>query len=109
MVTSSTLGVVPNRATGVALWLAAGVLAFAAWGWWLWENSDSRENERETKALTEALSGPDPYAEPEPNAAPSIGLGAISAVLFLGGAVFLANPPRGSDASDRQSERSDLR
>lgn len=86
-----------NRAIGVALWVAAGVLAVAALVWWAWENSDTRETARETQALTEALSGDGPYTEPKPNAVPSVALGAVSAVLFLGGAVFLASPSRRSD------------
>lgn len=104
MVTSSLAsGFVGNRQAGIALLWAAGLLLVCAVGWWGWENSDSRENERETKALTSAMSGHGSYEEPEPNMAPAIVLGVGAAVAFLGGVVLL-NPPRATPgASDHPS------
>lgn len=82
------------------------LLAVAALGWWTWENSDSRENERQTDALTAAMSGDGPYEEPEPNAAPAIVLGAFSGVLLVCGVLLVALSPGRSPtgepgASDR--------
>lgn len=82
-----------NRTTGAWLIGAALVLAVAAWGLWAWANSDSGMYDREVDALSHSMSTGEPYKQPEPNAAPSLILGGVAGVLFLGGIVLIATNP----------------
>lgn len=77
-----------QRVGGLLIVLAV-VCAVAAIAWWGWENSDSRENERETQALTEAMAGAGQYREPEPNLGPVVFLGGLGAVLVVAGVVLV--------------------
>lgn len=82
---------------GVALLLAIGAL-----GLWLWENSDSQQNDRETEALTVALSDGGDYEQPEADASVPLVLAGISAVLFIGGVILVSPTRTRPGASDRQ-------
>lgn len=81
-----------KRRTGAVLVGLALCLVMAAAGWWAWENSDSREYDREVDALAGAFSG-GAYDEAGPNATVSLVLAGLGAVLFLGGMVLIAAPP----------------
>lgn len=83
-----------KRRIGGLLIAAAVVLAMAAWGWWLWENSDSQMYDREVDALAESFSSGRPYEAPDPpSSVPMLVLGAGAAVVFLAGMIFVAAPP----------------
>jgi hypothetical protein len=90
-----------NRSIGVALTVAAVVLAVAAVSLWLWSSYDAEQ--RQDQAEVDAIFMGHTVEEIEPNRAPAIAVGAVAAVLFLSGSIYLAvSPPREPEPSDRQ-------